>query len=435
MTAKTTAAAPPSHLSQMAQEWKASWKPGMAALIGGSLSYSLWAGVSSLFVVPLQNEFGWSRGEIAAANYGGLIIAFTAPFIGRLVDSTGVRPVLLTGLALVSCCYALLSMMPGWLPFYYGAYFLLNLFGMATTGITFTRIITGAFTRTRGTALALARSGLAISCAVVPLALFPIIARFGSTGGFLTLALLAALVALPLVYFLVPEMATKTVARSDAEGASKWRTLLEKPKVRIICLAAMFNYAPVVAILSQLQPIGLSKGLDEGAAVLAISVLGLSASFGALLSGVLVDRFWAPAVAAVLTLLPAAGCVSLAMAGGDVHPAFFFMTIFLVGLGQGAEIDIVAFMIARYFGLRNYSTIYGLSVLCIALSTAVSASLIGSAYDAFGHYDVALTACGASFALAAICYLAMGRYPDRTTVDEPLPRAETPPLSPASQRG
>jgi len=54
-----------------------------------------------------------------------------------------------------------------------------------------------------------------------------------------------------------------------------------------------------------------------------------------------------------------------------------------------------------------------MSTLLIGLSVAISAALIGQAYDRFGNYDIALMAASASFALAACCYLLMGRYPSR----------------------
>lgn len=407
---------PHSQLGLIVDEWRNAWRPGLASLIGGSVSYSLYMTMSSLFVEPLQATFGWSRGEIAVANYAGLITAFAAPLIGGLVDRLGVKPVLLTGLLMTSLCYVLLSLISGSLGYYYATYFLLNLFGMATTGITFTRIITGAFHRTRGTALAIARTGLAIAGALMPLLLYPVIATFGPVGGFLTLGAFVLFVSTPLVFFWVPHQKnTHSESSIIKELSGRWKVLLSQPKVRIICLAAMLNYAPVVAIMTQLKPLGVAKGLDPAMAVGAVSVLGMAAAGGALMSGVLVDRFWAPAVAFTLNALPALGCLVLLQ--GEVPPVLFFGAVILIGLGQGAEIDIVAYMIARYFGLKNYSSIYGLSTMCIALGVAVGSSLIGQAYDIFGNYNIALICCSVSFALAAIFYLTMGRYP----TEEQLP--------------
>lgn len=395
------------------EEWRVAWRPGIGAIIAGALGYSLWTAVSSLFVVPLQQEFGWSRGEIAAANYAGLITAFVAPVVGRIVDRFDARPVLMAGLLLIGACYFLLSQLTGTLQVYYLLYFFLNLFGMATTGITVTRIVAGNFFRSRGTALAIARSALGIAAILTPLLLHPLITRYGSTGGFLGLAGLAAFVALPLVYFLVPDKkADSTGGKAEKKvNPSRILSLLGQRKVLIICAAAALNYAPVVAIVSQLQPIGMAGGLSDGAAAGGIGFLGAAAAAGALLSGLLVDRFWAPAVAFTLNMAAAAGCATLLVFSGSLSPAIFYGAVFLIGVGQGAEIDVVAYMIARYFGLADYSTIYGLSVTCIALGTAISASLIGSAYDHFGNYNVAILCCSASFAMASIAYLMMGRYP------------------------
>lgn len=401
----------PSHTGLVLAEWRKAWRPGVAALVAGSFGYSLFSAVSSLFVEPLQAQFGWSRGDIAFVHSFGLITAFAAPVVGRLTDRKGVRPVLLLGLLLTALGYVLLSLMKGSLTYYYVVYFLFSMAGMATTGITVTRVISGAFERTRGTALALARSGLAIAGAVVPQILFPVIVHAGTQGGYLILGGLILLLAFPLVWLWVPSRAAdlragRILVHAPADG---WLLLLGKPKVRILIAASVFNYVPVVSLLSQMKPLAISKGLDAVTAVGAVSMMGLAAACGALLSGVLVDRFWAPAVAFVLNALPAVGCLFLLQV--DVPPAIFLGAVVLVGLGQGAEIDIVAFMIARYFGLRSYATIYGLSTLGIALGVACGASLIGLAYDAFGNYDVALMAASASFALASVLYLSMGRYP------------------------
>lgn len=403
-------AAGTSQLHLIAQEWRRAWRPGVAALFAGSLGYSLYSAVSSLFVEPLQQQFGWSRGDIAFVHSFGLIIAFIAPVIGRMTDRHGVRPILSAGLLLTAIGYGLLASMGGSLGYFYAVHFGFALVGMATTGITVTRILSGAFERTRGPALAIGRSGLAVAGALMPMALYPMILRFGSSGGYLLLAAFILLIALPLIWFWVPSRTAELRSgRTALPRADSALSLLANGKVRILIAASVLNYVPVVALLSQMKPLGVEKGLDAVAAVGAVSMMGAAAAMGALLSGVLVDRFWAPAIAFILNFAPAVGCLLLLQ--HDVPPALFYGAVLMIGLGQGAEIDIVAFMIARYFGLRSYATIYSLSTLGIALGVAVGASLIGMAYDRFGSYDIALLACSSSFFLAALFYLMMGRYP------------------------
>lgn len=400
-----------SHFGAVVHEWRLGWRPGVAALIAGSLGYGLYSLVSSLFVEPLQAQFGWSRGDISLVHSFGIVSSFAAPVLGNLTDRFGARPMLSIGLAGSALGYLLLSLMRGSLDYYYAVYFFFSIIGLATTGITCTRILTGAFDRTRGTALALGRSGYALAGALMPLALFPVIVRYGTTGGYLLLAACAAFIALPLAWFWVPSKAAELSTRRGPApvGSEKWLALITRPKVIILTLAAVCNYAPVVALASQMKPLGVSKGLEAATAVGAVSMMSLAAAIGALISGVLVDRFWAPAVAFLLNAAPAVGCLFLLQ--DQVPPAVFYGAVLMIGLGQGAEIDIVAYMIARYFGMRSYATIYGITVLGISLGVALAASMIGRIYDKFGNYNIAIMAASASFALAAIFYLLMGRYP------------------------
>ena len=392
------------------REWREHWRLGLAALIGTGLCLSVWPSVSSLFVAPLQEAFGWSRGDISLGQNASLAAALVAPLLGRLVDRVGVRPVLIGGLLLTACAYFSLALMHGPLPLYYLLYGLLSVFGAATTGLTFTRVVTGAFVRSRGLALAITRSGLALSGALLPSAVFAIIATYGWRMGFVALGVLILFAAFPMAWFWIRGASlAPTSAPVGAKAQISLWGLLKNHRVILVCLASALNYAPIVALLSQFQPLLVGKGLDATSAAALIGVVGVSALIGALLTGTLVDRIWAPLVACVFTMGPAIGC--LLLLPESLEPWMAVIALVLLGLGQGAEIDVVAFMIARYFGMRSYASIYGISVFCIAVMVAVQGSLIGLSYDYFGNYNVALIVAAGCFVLAALSYLGMGRYP------------------------
>ncbi|MEP7349468.1 MAG: MFS transporter [Sphingorhabdus sp.] len=387
-------------------EWRNHWRVGLTAMVGTAVSFSVWSSVSSIFVQPLEDAFGWSRGEIALTQNASFAAALAAPFLGRLIDRIGVRPVLLSGLVLTIIGYGLLSAMAGSLPQYYASYLFLTLAGLATTGIAYTRIVGAAFVRSRGLALAVTRSGLAISGALLPPTLFAVIATYGWRYGFLLLAGLILCVSLPLAWAFVDRGKAAPAPQSDVMPL---RTILADRKVIIICLASGLNYAPVVALLSQLQPILTANGLPAATAAGLVGLVGLAALAGTFITGALVDRIWAPAVACFFTVMAAAGCVLLIVPGAGLGLAM--AAVILIGLGQGAEIDVVAYIIARWFGMPRYATIYGLSIFAISVFIAIGGSLVGIVYDRTGSYDAVLAGAAICFVLGALGYLAMGRPP------------------------
>ncbi|MEP6867104.1 MAG: MFS transporter [Novosphingobium sp.] len=398
---------PPSYWQAARTEWRGHWQVGLTAMIGTALSFSVWSSVASIFVQPLQDAFGWTRGQIALTQNASFAGALAAPMVGRLIDRVGVRIVLLGALVLTVLAYGALAAMNGSLPVFYAAYLFLTLAGLGTTGLSYTRIVSAAFVRTRGLALAVTRSGLAIAGAVLPSALFMLITHHGWRAGYLLLAGLILFVSLPLAWVFIGR--GPAIARVQPRAAMRLRDVLADRKVLIICLASGLNYAPVVALLSQLQPLLVSKGVPPGNSAALVGLVGLAALGGTFITGALVDRIWAPGVACLFTLLAALGCLLLVLPGGGMPAAM--AAIVLIGIGQGAEIDVVAFIIARWFGMERYSTIYGLSVFAIAMLVALGGSLVGIIYDRTGSYNVVLTGAAVCFGLSALAYLAMGKAP------------------------
>ena len=63
-------------------------------------------GILTIFVIPMSEEFGWNRTQVAGAtSLGAILGAALAPFSGRLVDRRGSRALLtLGGLTVVLAC-------------------------------------------------------------------------------------------------------------------------------------------------------------------------------------------------------------------------------------------------------------------------------------------------------------------------------------------
>ena len=123
----------------------------------------------------------------------------------------------------------------------------------------------------------------------------------------------------------------------------------------------------------------------------------------------LADRIWAPLVACIFSLGPMIGCLLLLAPAPPFTVAL--LASVLIGLSQGAEIDIVAYLVARYFGMRHYSAIYGSTVMTMAFGAVVSQVGIGFLHDRFGDYRVALLAACGILGLSIVSYLLLGPYP------------------------
>jgi predicted MFS family arabinose efflux permease len=192
------------------------------------------------------------------------------------------------------------------------------------------------------------------------------------------------------------------------KGPRFWLELVTNWRVIALCLAGGLTYGPLIGIMGQLQPILTDRGIAASMAAELRGLLAVAVFAATILTGLLLDRLWAPLVGFLATLGPVLGCFLLVTAHS---PLALGVSIFLIGFAQGAEINIVAYLTARYFGMRSYSTIYGLSVMVISLFSAAGGSLFGQAYDRFGDYKEVLLVGAGCFALSAFCYLALGRYP------------------------
>ena len=395
-----------------AEEWRANWRIGLAAFLAIGFSQGAFQSLSSLFVLPLQQAFGWSRAEIAFAHNASLVTAIVAPFFGRMVDRFGARYIMLGGMVLTALSYAGLAAMNGSLAVYYAFATICSVIGLSASGLTCSRVVSQHFVRSRGLSLAVARSGLALAATALPIALFSIIATFGWRAGYLAHTALILCVSLPAVYFWIRHSHPPAHAerlRPDPSLPS-WLHLLSDRRVWFLCLGAGLGYAPATAIMTQLQPLLVSKGLDAAQAAALVGLAGVASFIGALVTGSLVDRFWAPGIAFLFACGSAAGTLLLAMNGVLDGPGAA-LAILLVGLGLGAEIDVVAYMVARYFGVRSFSALYGMAVFFIAFAGALGASMLGVAYDMFGNYDLALFVISGCFMAAGCLYMLLGRYP------------------------
>lgn len=390
-------------------EWRRGWPVVAAAAIGIGTGPGLFQNLSSLMTPGIVAEFGWTRGQIATAAGLGLIGALAGPFLGRLTDRIGVRAVIAGAMLLLGAAYLGLASMTGRLWQYQAAVLCLALTVPGTGSLVYGKLIGARFTRHRGLALAVGTSGLSLTTLALPPLLAFVVARYGWRGGFVALALLTAAIALPAVLLLIREAPVAVVKPEEAPPLTGMTGREARRTGRFWALggaAALVNVG-TVGLVTQMVPLGIDRGLTPAAAALLLTSYGAAQIAGRFTIGWLVDHFPAPPIAATIACLSAFGFAGLLLHAPGLPLALAL--VFAAGLMNGADSDVLPYLVSRLFGLKAYGEVYG-TLLVIALAgTATGIVGFGRLHDATGGDDLALALGAGGMVLAGFLFLSLGR--------------------------
>jgi len=173
--------------------------------------------------------------------------------------------------------------------------------------------------------------------------------------------------------------------------------------VSAFSLAGATVHAGVIHMSAMLT----DRGLSVQAAAMAVSLIGVALLVGRLGAGYLMDRFFAPYVAVCFFGGVAIGFVLL-LASRTVEGTL--VGAFLIGLGFGAEGDIVAYMTSRYFGLRSFGEIAGYTYAAFVLAGGLGPLLMGAGFDSTGSYTLPLVVFLIAVVVAVVLMTRLGPY-------------------------
>jgi MFS family permease len=408
-------------------EFRRGWRIVVLALLGLGVA----ANASMLYafgalMIPLQTAFGWSRGDLQPAIsflFGGAVVA--AQIVGWLNRRFGMRSVTVVSLVALSATFAAMTLMGSSIWWLYAMFTFLPIAGMGTIHITWSYLVNLWFDRNRGLALALMLSGTGLTAILVPSGVTWVVGIWGWQAAFLLLALLPLVLVLPMALrWMAPPPELKEI-RSHQGKPSVTRPVagvafseaIRSARFWALNLALALIVGAMVSMVSNTVPLLRDKGLSALQASQVFGSFGLSLIGGRVVVGFLIDRFWAPGIAACALTLPALGCLLLFTSGVD-QVSLLVLATALVGIGAGAEFDIAAFLVARYFGLRDYGRLFGVHVSLITLSSAVAPFLFARVYTATGSYTAMLTVAGSIFLIAPLMLLPLGPYPRFSLITE-----------------
>ncbi|MEY4472696.1 MAG: hypothetical protein RL671_1000 [Pseudomonadota bacterium] len=396
-------------------EWTVGWRIVLGCALGAGAGIVLLFFTFNMFVLPLSQELGVSRGELGSVQALIVTGALGAVVIGRAADRFGFKPIYLGTAAIVIIGQVLSVLFSTTLLHMAITIAVLGFFGVGTTAVVITRPVNAHFRRYRGRALGLVATGTSLFAIAAPQVLEPMIANYGWRGGFLALAGFMALVGMPAVAFIVPASASRAYAGAAGGGGTSDWSFLKTRDFQLMAASIIAMGLATAGFVGQLSPIIQEEGFGPATGALAVSIFAIGQFVGRLGGGWLLDTFRPQVVALVFTIIPGSGFLLLLLTD-QLLPAVIIAAA-MIGLQQGVEIDLFAYFIARRFPITQYGTIYGALHGFSWIGNGIGIVGVGWLHDKLGSYELAQGIGMASLTLGAVLVWAVRLPP--LTVEQP----------------
>jgi len=377
----------------------------------------------SLFVTPLQADFGWGRGGIMIAlTIFFLITGAMAPVVGRVIDRYGARKVMVIGASVAGLGFGLLGLVHALWSFYVG-YAIVGV-GMAATGmVPATVVVSNWFEKRRGTAIGIMSAGIGAGGFVLsPLIGAYLIPNFGWRVSYLALALITWLI-IPLVLVVIrtkpadmglyPDGKQQTEAVTQASPpAAEGLTLkmaLATSSFWLIAASFLANGFSEVGLLQNQVPYLVDVGFPLATAATAYGIVGLCSLIGKFGFGWLCDRIQAKYACAIGFGVQLVGIIILMNVRPAAPATLLWLYAVVIGFGVGSWLPAMSMLISTNFGLVAYGAIFGMVTLTQSVGAATGPLMAASIHDVTGSYQWPFIIFLSLFAVAIPTVLAVRR--------------------------
>ncbi|HUK58917.1 MAG TPA: MFS transporter [Stellaceae bacterium] len=395
--------------------FRSKWWMVAAALIALTTNSGVIQSFSfAVFIVPITKDLGITRGELLSAPViGSFMFLAITPFFGKALDRYGLRFVhmaMIVGYAIGTACLGFMKT-----PYYILVllFCFQHIFGAAQSPIAYTKAIAAWFDKDRGLALGIAIAGVGLGVAIIPPYDAYLIANYGWRAGFVGMAIAIIVLALIPVFLFErepPIAPERERPKNDTSIPGYFWTEAVLKDWRFAAMTVVFFLAPIAinGVVTQVVAMLTDRGIPLAVAVGALSASGIALTAGRIVSGFCLDKIHGPYVASFFFL---ASAVGIAMLAAGYQP---FIGTILCGAGIGAEVDIMAFLVSRYFGLRAFGAIYATMFAFFSVGVGLGPFLLGLSHDKFGTYvPMMMVNIGL---IVVMCLLLLGLGPYRFAV-------------------
>lgn len=390
-------------------------KAMFGAFLGLTSGYtSAYAATTTVFILPLTDEFGWGR-TIPSLMYlsASAGIALASIWLGGIIRRFGPGPVAAFGGIGLSIVILALSMQQGAAWFAIALGFLAGFFGAGTGSGLYLSVLPDWFEEDLGRALGLSVVGQSAGMAIMPALATAALQSVDWRAAYLTLAivqLLATCLAAIMLFRLYQENPTaNTRNRSEARAGCTVGEAIRLPSFWILGGSVFLTCAGVIGTAIHMFPIYSDRQIDPDWLAYTALALGGGTFVGRITTGFLLDHIDARMVAMYTYVIGAAGIVWLFVASPTLSMLEMLGPPLLVGTALGAESDILAYLACRIFGQLHFPIIYNRLLIAFYMGSVAGTVFLGWAADTFIDYDMALLAMAGSCLLAALLVQALPR--------------------------
>ncbi|MEE8434871.1 MAG: MFS transporter [bacterium] len=341
----------------------------------------------SVFMEPLESEFGWVRSDTSFAySSGAFMTGLFGILMGRLVDRISVRPIVFFGALMIGASQLLLSRVESQWQLYLLYGLLLGAFG---NGAFLVPLMTNAgswFTRNRGLALGVVMAGQSLGGAVIPVVVRSLMSGMGWRETYLVLGVAASLILIPVSLLIRTSPGLATARAQSPAGKVDAGGLSPGALTAILSVAIVFCCICMSIAIIHVFPLALEAGIAPEQAALVLGSLMAVSMVGRVGIARLADT-----IGGVRTLLLASGIQTVTiywfsqMSGmeGLVTVAVMF------AIGYGGVIPSYAIIIREKIPLSHVGRVTGTVFFFGNLGMALGGYLGGVIYVASGGYPAA----------------------------------------------
>jgi len=372
------------------------------------------------FMIPMIEEFGWSRAEFSASrSIGQIVMAFTGFIIGAHIDRYGGRPFIVAGAFILAAATFSLGSINNLVQWWIINGVILTM-GAAMIGNLVINVSLGKwFVERRGRAVAIAGMGISLGGIMLPPIATWLVDIFGWRESWRILGLITVLVTLPMAvlvrrrpedYRLHPDGKSQEemdsghgdAAKADFEKSMTRAQAMRTSSFYFLVLAFGLFQISITTMLIQTIPLMTDAGYSRFVASTMISIASVPAFLSKPFWGDLIDKYNPKKLAALGAAISGFSVIMIVYSVAYQLDMLVYAGFLIMGIGWGGLLPLQEVIWATTFGRRYLGSVRSTAMPFSFGMSALGPILVAYYYDVVGNYDLALIAMGLCNLLSAL---------------------------------